>query len=148
MREEKLLIRILRDLANLIADEASRNSEFACRLEAVLQAVPGRQTKKKNAKVIPDEELPDLFAEARTKSREDYEHWLAEFEIPVLKALVRKHDLDSSKRTRKWRESEKFAKLIADQIRSRVQRGSAFCLPLQHKCNAASDTISHGLATH
>jgi hypothetical protein len=47
-------------------------------------------------------------------------------EIPVLKALVRKHDLDSSKKWQKWQESEKFAKLISDQIQARMQRGSAF----------------------
>lgn len=126
MREEKLLIRILRNLTTLIADEASRNSEFAIRLEAVLHEVPRAPKKGKSANAPSDDQLPDVFAEAQARSPDDYEHWLSELEIPVLKALVRKHDLDSSKRTQKWREPEKFAKLIADQIRARMQRGSAF----------------------
>jgi hypothetical protein len=65
-------------------------------------------------------------AEAQSRSPEAFEHWLAELEIPVLRALVRKHDLAPVKRTQKWREPEKFAKLIADQIRARMQRGAAF----------------------
>ena len=123
MREEKLLVRILRDVAHLIADEASRNSEFAARLEVILQEVPRASKRVKSANVISDDHLPDLFAEAQSRSPEEFEHWLAVLEIPVLKALVRKHDLAPVKRIQKWREPEKFAKLIADQIRARMQRG-------------------------
>ncbi len=125
MRKENLLIRILRDLANLVADEAAQNPAFASRLDAVLHEVPRRE-KKTSVKSLPDDQLPDLFLEARSKSGDDFEHWLTDLDIPVLKALVRKHDLDSSKRTQKWREPEKFAKLIAEQIRARMQRGSGF----------------------
>jgi hypothetical protein len=95
-------------------------------MDAVLQAVPRTRKKEKGPKPPSDEQLPDVFAETQARTPEDCEQWLAGFEIPVLKGLVRKHDLDSSGRSRKWREPEKFAKLIAEQIRARMQRGSAF----------------------
>ncbi len=138
MREKNLLIRILRDLASLIEDEASKNPAFGSRLEAVLQEVPRREKKRATRKVIRDDQLPDLFLEAKARSASDFEHWLASLNIPVLKALVRKHDLDSSRRTQKWHEPEKFAKLIAEQIQARMQRGSAFL-----SSGASPNSITH-----
>ncbi|MFZ4596347.1 MAG: hypothetical protein ACOYOF_18965 [Verrucomicrobiaceae bacterium] len=126
MREEKLIVRILRNLATVVAEEASTNPQFADRLEAILAEVPSKKKTSKPPKPVLDEELPDPFVEAKARTASEFELWLRDLEIPVLKALVRKHDLDSSKKWQKWQESEKFAKLISDQIQARMQRGSAF----------------------
>lgn len=126
MREEKLLVRILRDLAVLVGDEASRNPEFAGRLEAILRDVPARKKKTRHERVVPDGQLPDVFSEIQAKPPEEFEQWLATLELPILKALVRKHDLDSSRRTQRWREPAKFAKLISEIIRARMKRGASF----------------------
>lgn len=125
MREEKLIIRILRNLATIVAEEAATNPQFAERLESILAEVPSKKKPNKPRKP-PEEDLPDPFIEAKARTPIEFELWLKDLEIPILKALIRKHDLDSSKKWQKWREPEKLAKLIADQIQSRMQRGSAF----------------------
>ncbi len=126
MREEKLIIRILNDLATLVAEEASQNPKFAERLGSILTAVPSNRKPVKSQKAVLDEELPDPFAEAKARPAGEFELWLRDLETPILKALIRKHDLDSSKKWQKWHEPEKFAKLIAEQIQARMQRGSSF----------------------
>jgi hypothetical protein len=124
MRENHLLIRILRGLTQLVTDEAAANPEFAKKLDHLLQDIPQKRSTRE--KTVADERLPDIFAAAREKEDRDMEIWLSEMDVPVLKAIVRKHDLDSSKRSRKWNEPEKFAKFITEQIRARMQRGSTF----------------------
>lgn len=126
MRKEKLIIQILRNLATLVADEADTNPQFAERLEGILAEVPSNKKPEKPQKPIAVEELPDPFVEAKARTPDEFELWLRDLDIPILKALIRRHDLDSSKKWQKWREREKFAKLIADQIQARMQRGAAF----------------------
>jgi hypothetical protein len=126
MREEKLIIRILRDLATAVAEEMSLNPRFAERVGTILSEVPSNKKPTKSEKKAEEEDLPDPFIEAKARTPVEFELWLKDLEIPILKSLIRKHDLDSSKKWQKWREPEKFAKLIADQIQARMQRGSAF----------------------
>lgn len=126
MRKEKLIIQILRNLATLVADEAANNAQFAERLEGILAEIPSNKKPDKPQKSVAVEELPDPFVEANARTPDEFELWLKDLDIPILKALIRKHDLDSSKKWQKWNESEKFAKLIAHQIQARMQRGAAF----------------------
>ena len=46
--------------------------------------------------------------------------------VNVLRALIRTHDLDSTRRTVKWKEGEKLAAFIAEGMRARLARGSSF----------------------
>lgn len=124
MRKEQVLTRILRDLAHLVADEAAVNAQFAAKLDLIILDL-GR-SKRVVTKRVQDDQVPDIFTAAADKSDPEFELWLAGLELPVLKAIVRKHDLDTSTRTRKWREPAKFAKFIVDQLRARLRRGSTF----------------------
>jgi hypothetical protein len=125
MREEKRLIRILRDLADLISTEAGRNTEFAERLDVILEGVPERKVPPKRRGPTAGA-IPDVFAEMSTRDPVEFELWLSGLDILTLKAIVRKHDFDSSHRTSKWSEPEKLAKFIHEQLRARMDRGSSF----------------------
>jgi hypothetical protein len=127
MREEKILIRIFRKVAELIGDEASRNPEFATKLEAIVSELPaGRKTASKKKPAAIPAELPDVFAEWKTRQQSDFVLWLKDQPSVVLRAEIKVHELDPTGRTTKWKDPEKLAHFIAEQIRSRATRGSAF----------------------
>ena len=42
---------------------------------------------------------------------------------------IRAQDLDSTRRTVKWKDAEKLAGFVADGLRARLSRGSAFISP-------------------
>ena len=44
----------------------------------------------------------------------------------ILRAIIRLEDFDATHRTVKWKEPEKLAEFIADRLRDRQSRGSAF----------------------
>ena len=46
--------------------------------------------------------------------------------IPTIRAVIRTQDLDPTRRTVKWKEAEKLAGFVADGLRARLSRGSAF----------------------
>jgi len=127
MRKEKALIHLLRNLVSIIADEAERNPEFANKLDATLAALPERQTvqKKRKMKSII-EDLPDINAEWNSRGETDFRLWLRDQPIPVLRAIIREQDLDAPRRTIKWKEADKLSAFIADSLRARFSRGSAF----------------------
>ncbi|PXF60168.1 MAG: hypothetical protein C4B58_01365 [Deltaproteobacteria bacterium] len=56
----------------------------------------------------------------------DFRLWLRDQPIPVLRAIIRTEDFDATRRTAKWKEAEKLAEFIADRLRDRKARGSAF----------------------
>ncbi|HZM03837.1 MAG TPA: hypothetical protein VFC44_12565 [Candidatus Saccharimonadales bacterium] len=127
MREEKTLAHLLRDLAELVSQEAERNPEFAQRLESILSGVPVRRLSRNIRKsALNPADLPDIFGELKARGELEFELWLKTLEAPVLKALIKLHDLDASKRSQKWTEPEKLARLICQQIHARVNKGSAF----------------------
>jgi hypothetical protein len=127
MREEKVLIRIFRKIADLIGEEAGRNPEFAARLDSILLEIPAR--KKPAAKKVTgmaSSDLPDVFLQWKSREPNDFVLWLRDQPLPVLRGLIKLHDLDASKRASKWKDTEKLAHFIAEQMRSRTSRGSAF----------------------
>jgi len=127
MRKEKALIGLLRGLADLLIEESARNPEFAARLDSLLSNLPERKARPTKPDTAPSpEHLPDIHAEWDSRGEAEFRLWLRDQETPVLRALIRSQDLDPTRRTIKWREPEKLAEFIADGLRARLSRGSAF----------------------
>lgn len=126
MRKEKALITMLNGLVKLLSEEAVRNPDFANRLDSLLGPLQGpKPTPKPTGK--PDQlELPDIHAEFSSRGEEEFRLWLRDQPVVVLYALIRRHDLDATRRSSKWKDPEKLSGYIADQLRSRLSRGSAF----------------------
>lgn len=126
MRNEKALIKLLRGLVDLLADEAARNPDFAARLDDVMTDLPKGLAKPAKQRSTPPAEVPDIHAEWNQRSETDFRLWLRDQPMSVLRALVRTHDFDPTRRTTKWKEAEKFADFIADGLKARLARGSSF----------------------
>lgn len=126
MRNEKALIKLLRGLVDLLADEAARNPDFAARLNDALAGLPKESAKPANQRAMLPAELPDIHAEWNQRNETDFRLWLRDQPISVLRALVRTHDFDPTRRTTKWKEAEKLADFIADGLKARLARGSSF----------------------
>jgi hypothetical protein len=126
MRKEKALITMLNGLVKLLSEEAARNPEFADKLESLLSPLqPERATPRASNK--PDQiDLPDVYAEFTARGEGEFRLWLRDQPVPVLYAVIRRHDLDATRRSSKWKDPEKLSGFIADQIRSRLSRGSSF----------------------
>jgi hypothetical protein len=127
MRKEKGLIALLRGMVDLLSDESARNPEFAARVEALLSDLPeGEVRPRKRSGARPAGPVLDIHAEWNTRGETDFRLWLRDQPLPVLRAVIRAQDLDSTRRTTKWKEPEKLANYIADSMRARLARGSAF----------------------
>ena len=126
MRNEKALIKLLRGLVDILADEAARNPDFAARLDDVLTGLPKKSAKPARQSATLPAELPDIHAEWNQHNETDFRLWLRDQPMSVLRALVRTHDFDPTRRTTKWKEAEKLADFIADGLKARLARGSSF----------------------
>ena len=126
MRNEKALIGLLRGMVDLLADEAGRNPEFAARLDNLLSVLPTRTAPSRKTAKAETETLPDVHAELAARGEAEFQLWLNGQPVQVLRALIRTHDLDSTRRTVKWKEAEKLAAFIAEGMRARITRGSSF----------------------
>jgi hypothetical protein len=127
MRKEKELIKLLRGLVAVLAEESERNQEFAQRLETLLSGLPEKRTRmKKVSKTSSPTQLPDIHAEWEAREETDFRLWLRDQPIAVLRAIIRAEDFDATRRTSKWKEAEKLSEFIADRLRDRQSRGSAF----------------------
>jgi len=123
-------VALLCDLVDLLAEEAARNPEFDARIQQLLEAIPERR-KAKPRKATPkaSESVPDVHAEWSARGETDFRLWLRGQPIPTIRAVIRAQDLDPGRRTAKWGEREKLADFVADSIRTRLSRGSAFIRP-------------------
>ena len=127
MRKEKALIGLLRGLVDLLAEESARNPEFATRVENLLSTLSERKVVPKRVATTPSLKfMPDIHAEWNARGEADFRLWLRDQPIHMLRALIRAQHLDSTRRTVKWKEAEKLADFITDNLRARLQRGSAF----------------------
>jgi hypothetical protein len=126
MRKEKELMVLLRGLVDLLAEEASRNPAFADKLEHLMTPVPTRKNAERAKRKSVSVHVPDLHAELTARGEAEFRLWLRDLSVPVLRALIRANDFDPVRRTSKWREGEKLATFIADGLRARMARGSAF----------------------
>ena len=128
MRKEKSLTRLLRGLVDLLAEEAERNPEFAERLDQLLAPIPhkGRSKGRGVRKAAVEPEVPDIYRERELRGEEEFQFWLRDLPVPLLRAIIRKHDLDSARRTARWKEAEKLGAYIAERLQGRLERGSGF----------------------
>jgi hypothetical protein len=127
MRKEKELTALLRGLVDLLAEEADRNPVFAGKLEHLLTGLPPQKGLAGGQHVSrTSTDLPDLHAEHAARGESEFQLWLRDLPIPILRSLIRTNDFDPLRRTTKWKESEKLARFIADSLRARMARGSAF----------------------
>jgi hypothetical protein len=127
MRKEKALTNLLRSLVDLLTEESARNPEFSVKLNNLLTELPEKRiSAKKPAKSVAPENLPDIHAEWNARGEMEFQFWLRSQSIPVLRAIIRKEDLDAARRTVKWKEAEKLADFIVENLRARQSRGSAF----------------------
>lgn len=127
MRKEKALITLLRGLVELVAEESDRNPEFGAKVEGLLLDVSDQRSSKKKAVARqPESPVPDIHAEWNSRGEMEFRLWLRDQPIPTLRTIVRSQDFDPTRRTVKWKEAEKLAEFIADSLRARLARGSAF----------------------
>ncbi len=129
MRKEKALITLLRGVVELLAEESASNPEFAKKIEILLLELPDRLvTHKKPITENPviDLNLPDIHAEWNSRGEIEFKLWLKDQPLNILRALIRSQDLDPTHRTSKWKEPEKLAAYLAEGLRARLARGSAF----------------------
>jgi hypothetical protein len=126
MRKEKALITMLNGLAKLLSDEAGRNPEFANRLDSLLSPLQPEKAAPRPSNKPDQFDLPDVYAELTARGEREFRLWLRDQPVPVLYALIRRHDLDATRRSSKWKDPEKLSAFIADQLRSRLSRGSGF----------------------
>jgi hypothetical protein len=127
MRKEKALVALLRQLAGLIAEEADKNVEFASKLDAVLEALPELRSRK-SRKLAPNKsyQLPDIHGEWNARGDSEFRLWLRDQPIAVIRGVIRSLDIDPTHRAAKWKDPEKLAGFVADSLRARLSRGSAF----------------------
>jgi hypothetical protein len=127
MRKEKALIGLLRGLVDLLAEESARNPDFSNKLDDLLSELPERKgTSKRAAKITQTVHLPDIHAEWNARGEIDFRLWLRDQSIAILRSLIRAEDLDATRRTAKWKEPEKLADFITENLKARQARGSAF----------------------
>jgi hypothetical protein len=127
MRKEKELIQLLRGLVKLLGEEAGRNPGFANQLDGFLSPIQSpRSSQRRRAPKPEPRNLPDIHAEFTSRGETEFSIWLRDQPVDVLRALIRFHDFDATRRTPKWKDPEKLSAFITDQIRSRLARGSGF----------------------
>ena len=129
MQPAQKLTRVLRSLVSLIEDEATKNPDFAQRLEAVMDGFFTSANSKRVPKSKPTETgtpPPDVIAEYQAKGESEFRFWLRELDVPTLKSIVKANGFDPGKNSQRWIEPDKFIALIVDQTASRLRRGSAF----------------------
>ena len=127
MRNEKELIKLFKGLVDLIAEESIRNPEFSAKLDSILPDLLQKKnvSNKKLSKKEPLD-IPDFHAELNTRNEVDFILWLRNQPITVLREIIRREDLDPARRSARWKDPQKLANFISENLRARKARGSAF----------------------
>ena len=126
LSETTKLRKALKRLAELVADEAEANPDFASALAETLGLVPARepgatQEQKHGKGAVPNPF--DLFAE---KGSEGFRTWLQEQNAQDLRAIIGKYRLDPSQLSRKWKTKQRLEDLILERVAARSKQGEAF----------------------
>ena len=128
MQPTKKLTPILRNLLALVDDEATRNPDFAAKLEAIMAELPARPVRPPHPPK-PAVSIPDVFAALQEKGEVEFGFWVRTLDVPTLKAIIRKNGFDPAKAAQRWTNPDKFVALFIDQTLARLKRGSAFLPP-------------------
>jgi hypothetical protein len=140
MRSKKPLISLLRKLVDILEDEATRNPAFSSRLDEVIAPfLEIQEPRVKPSSKRFGEELPDVHSELAERGDSEFRSWLRAQPVEVLRAIIRREDLDAARRASKWKDEGKLADFIADGLRSRMSRGFAFI----DRERASSTTSTH-----
>jgi len=126
MRKEKALISLLKELVDLMSEEAAQNPEFSRKLELLLSPLPAKKLAKRKRPAAAALDLPDVYREYNARGQAEFTLWLRDQPIELLRAIIRSHDFDATRRTSKWKDQGKLSHFITEQIRSRMARGSGF----------------------
>ena len=132
MQPAQKLTRALRSLLALVEEEASRNPEFAQRLEAIVADLPSAPSGKKIQKPQSSQSTsppPDVFTAFEAKGESEFRFWLREHDFVTLKSIVKINGFDPGKNSQRWTEPDKLIDLIVEQTGARLRRGSAFLPP-------------------
>jgi hypothetical protein len=122
-------MRLLRQLVDLVEEEAERNSAFAEKLDGILAPLPKRSGKRTGKGMLTAKDMPDVYAEYQSRGEDEFRFWLRGLDVVTLKGIVRVNGFDPSKVSRRWAEAEKFVPLVVEQVKARLRRGSGFMTP-------------------
>jgi hypothetical protein len=128
MRKEKAVISLFERLMRAVSEEADSNPAFCEKLEAILIEVAEAKPRAAKIKEKPAavEDLPDIHGEWSARGEAGFRVWLAAQKLPVLRGIISREDLDSTRKTARWRTAEKLAVFIADSLAARRGRGGGF----------------------
>lgn len=128
MQSTKKLTPILRNLLTLVDEEATRNAEFAAKLEAIMAELPTRPARPPRPPRTAVE-IPDVFSALKDKGEAEFAFWVRALDIPTLKAVIRTNGFDPAKASQRWTDPDKFVGLVIEQTVARLKRGSSFLPP-------------------
>jgi hypothetical protein len=128
MQSTKKLTPILRNLLSLVDEEASRNPEFAARLESIMAEFPTRPARPPRPPKTAVE-IPNVFAALKDKGEVEFRFWVRTLDLTTLKAVIRTNGFDPAKTSQRWTDPDKFVALVVEQAVARLKRGSAFLPP-------------------
>ncbi len=127
MRKEKVLVKILRDVADLLNQESARNPQFANQVGLILSDITRQDEAQKRppkAKLI--EQIPDIHSEWNSRGETEFRLWLRDQSVDILKSIIRLHDFDPTNKTARWKEAEKLSDFITNGLLARLSKGTAF----------------------
>jgi len=130
MQLTKNLSCALRSLVALLEEEAAKNPDFARRLDLLMSELPAPSKKFSKPKAPdPDMPIPDVFGAFEAKGEAEFPFWLRDFNITMLKSIVKVNGFDPGKISQRWSDPDKFVSLIVEQMVARLKRGSMFLPP-------------------
>jgi hypothetical protein len=126
MQRAKTLTKLFKALAELLADEAERNSAFAEKLDGILAPLPKPTGKRTGKGTLTANDVPDVYAEYQSRGEDEFRFWLRGLDVLTLKGIVKVNGFDPSDVSRRWVEVEKFVPFVTGQVKARLRRGSGF----------------------
>ena len=81
MRKEKALISLLKELVDLMSEEAAQNPEFSRKLELLLSPLPAKKLAKRKRPAAAALDLPDVYREYNARGQAES---MLEFRLPTV----------------------------------------------------------------
>jgi hypothetical protein len=122
MFSQQELAALLPTLLHAIADELERDGALAERIVRKVDEESSRKRTKSSKSAIGFDPFEVLRQGTETALRERLES----LEIPVLKAIITQHGLDTTRLAQKWRDKERLVTFILERISARAEKGDVF----------------------
>ena len=116
----------LRDLVDIVIDEASRNPAFAEKLGALLgearstEKVAGKRTGRRTPAIL------DPFAIMQEKGETSLREALRKLDLEQLRDIVAEYGMDPAKLAMKWKTADRVIDLVVSTAALRLTKGDAF----------------------